>query len=233
MRAMGGAALVAGLCLVSCDAHMQAANHFDKAAKLVTTGAWASSLEEFEKGCALAGSDADKEECHKKETAIYAGHPTDENAPPPAPPAPPPPAASSAAVAVAPAPGPTAAAPTSSKLVAGTPQPTAYAVVIGVEHYDGLPSPTGARGDAEKFGALMKTTLGIVDAHQRVALDEKATKGAIERDIEWARSSVPKGGRLYFYFSGHGAPEPSSGTSYLLPSDGDPKFLKQSALLLS
>ncbi len=37
---------------------------------------------------------------------------------------------------------------------------------------------------------------------------------------------------MYFFFSGHGAPEPSSGTSYLLPYDGDPKALDQTALKL-
>lgn len=37
---------------------------------------------------------------------------------------------------------------------------------------------------------------------------------------------------MYFYFAGHGAPDPSSATPYLLPSDGDPKYLKVSGLAL-
>ncbi len=115
----------------------------------------------------------------------------------------------------------------------GSPQPTAYAVVIGVEKYAGdLPPPTGARDDAEEFAALARTSLGIAEDHLQIALDEQATRGTVERHIAWAAHSVPPGGRIYFFFSGHGAPDASAGTPYLVPSDGDPRYLDATAIAL-
>jgi uncharacterized caspase-like protein len=46
---------------------------------------------------------------------------------------------------------------------------------------------------------------------------------------EWLPKVVPEGGRVYFYFSGHGAPDPATGKAYLVPWDGDPQFLASTA----
>jgi hypothetical protein len=117
--------------------------------------------------------------------------------------------------------------------VAGAPQPNAYAVIVGIEHYEGLPPPVGARRDAQRFQRLVQQTLGVPEAHVHISIDDHATKGAIERDIAWARTNVAKGGRVYFYYSGHGAPDPSTGSAFVLPVDADPKFLNETAILLS
>jgi uncharacterized caspase-like protein len=70
-----------------------------------------------------------------------------------------------------------------------------------------------------------------VDAgHLQVVLDEQATRGGIARALDWAKSSTPAGGRIYFYFSGHGAPDAAGGTPYIVPSDGDPKDLDATAI---
>jgi uncharacterized caspase-like protein len=68
--------------------------------------------------------------------------------------------------------------------------------------------------------------------HIQSLYDEKATKGGIDSRIEWVRTNVPAGGRIYFFFSGHGSPDASSSNAYLVPSDGDPKFLKQTGILI-
>lgn len=60
--------------------------------------------------------------------------------------------------------------------IAGAPQPNAYAVIIGIEKYHDLPSPTGARADAERFAELAKRSLGP-EGHIHLALDKQATKG--------------------------------------------------------
>jgi outer membrane protein OmpA-like peptidoglycan-associated protein len=142
------------------------------------------------------------------------------------------------AVATAPA-APTAAiAPVAPRdaspaLIAATPQPSAYAVVIGIEKYGaGLPPPTGARSDAERIAKVFQTTLGIANEHIQVLLDDRATKGAIEGSLAWAKASTPAGGRLYFYFSGHGSPDATSGSSYIVPTDGDPRYLEATAISL-
>lgn len=119
-------------------------------------------------------------------------------------------------------------------LVAASPQPTAYALVVGIEKYRDVGVPAvGAHSDAVRMQALFAKTLGVPPEHVKVALDDRATKGDIEKHLQWLKANVPAGGRIYFYFSGHGAPEPSSGTSYILPYEGDPKFLDRTAIPMS
>ena len=117
-------------------------------------------------------------------------------------------------------------------LLSASPQPTAYALIVGIERYRDVPSPTGARQDAQRFAQLARQTLGIPESHVVLAIDDRASKGDIEKHLSWLKANVQPGGRIYFFFSGHGAPEPSSGTSYLLPYDGDPRSLDQTALTL-
>jgi hypothetical protein len=131
------------------------------------------------------------------------------------------------------APAPSAAAPKPADFMQGAPQPTTYAVVIGIERYRELPTPTGARADAEQFVAMAKATLGLRPENLKVALDDRATKGDIEKLLEWAKATVPQGGRLLFFFSGHGGPDASQGTPYLIPYDGDPAYLERTAVPLA
>ena len=137
--------------------------------------------------------------------------------------------------AAPPAPTPPSTAPSTlvpTGFVPGAPQPTAFAVVVGIERYPSLPAPTGARTDAEQFARVAHQTLGILTSHIRLLLDGEASRSKIERDIAWAAGNVPNGGRIYFYFSGHGAPDPVKGTSYLVPVDGDPQYLPNTSLTL-
>lgn len=146
----------------------------------------------------------------------------------PAPPAPgaAPPRATAAAVAPP-------AAHADEAMIVAAPQPSAYAVIFGIERYRDVPAPDGARHDAEAFARLVQTTLGVPAAHIQVGLDDRATKNDIEKNLDWVRDNVQAGGRVYFFFSGHGAPEPTTGTSYLLPYDGDPRYLERTAVTLS
>jgi Caspase domain len=155
-------------------------------------------------------------------------------APPPAQ-EPPPALPKAAPVAAAPAPvatpAPVAAAPSSYAL--GAPQPNAVALVIGIEKYRDVPPPDGARADANEFAALAQKTLGLQPENVRVLIDERATRGDIEKEIAWVTNNVPAGGRIYLFYSGHGAPDAVKGTPYLLPYDGDPSALDQTALRLA
>jgi hypothetical protein len=148
-----------------------------------------------------------------------------------------PPARPSAAVAAraddAALPPRPAAPPRATTYVPGTPQPAAFALIIGIEKYRNAPAPTGARADAERFRELARTTLGIPERNIRLLLDDAATRTDIEAELDWLKASVRAGGRIYFYFSGHGAPDPSAGTPYLLPSNGRPDALARTALPLA
>ncbi|MEZ4312607.1 MAG: hypothetical protein R3F14_31660 [Polyangiaceae bacterium] len=89
-----------------------------------------------------------------------------------------------------------AAAPAAPKMLAGAPQPDAYALVLGVEKYKSGASAPGAHGDAEKMAQLVTRTLGVPDAHVKLAFDEKADRLAIDLNLEWLKLNVPKGARV-------------------------------------
>lgn len=148
-------------------------------------------------------------------------------APPPSPelaPAPP-------IAAPAPAP-PIVAAPAGTALVAGAPQPDAYALVIGVEAYDHAGRAPGAVADAQRFAALAQRTLGVPREHIKLVVGEKADKLAFDLTVEWLKLNVHREGRIYFYFSGRGALRRQTVTEYLLPKDGDPAALEKTAVSL-
>ncbi len=137
--------------------------------------------------------------------------------------------------AVASAPPPVAPPPPATDLafVAAAPQPTAFALVIGIEKYRDVPAPAGARADAERFRRVLKETFGVPPDQILEAFDAHASKSDIEKSLNALAKRVRAGDRVYFFFSGHGAPDPASGASYLVPYDGDPAALDESALQLS
>ena len=139
-------------------------------------------------------------------------------------PKPPVEAATDAAVR-APAPSPA--------LASGAQQANAFAMVVGIEKYRDAPAPPGARADAEAFKALATKTLGVPAANVRLLVDDRASKTDIERELAWLKANVPQDGKVIFFFAGHGAPDASNGTSYLLPYDGSPDALGQTGVPLA
>lgn len=132
-------------------------------------------------------------------------------------------------------PGTLIASPLSTpiEVVRAAPQSAAFALVIGIEHYrEALPSPSGARGDAQRFADFLRMTLGLKSENIRLALDDRAARSDVERQLKWLTENVPAGSRICFYFSGHGSPAPTGG-AYVLPYDADPSYLDETALPLS
>lgn len=121
---------------------------------------------------------------------------------------------------------------TEPDFVEAVPQSSAYALVIGIEQYRDLPSPTGAAADAERMTALLTTSLGLPDDHVRTLVDDRATRTDLEGALEWVSQSVPDGGRIYFYYAGHGTPHPKKGTSLVLPYEASQSNLTGSGLSL-
>ncbi len=143
-----------------------------------------------------------------------------------------PPAAATSPAAVTPTVASASSPAAAAMFVLGSPQPAAYALIVGIERYRDLPSPTGARTDAETFARLAVRSLGVPEENIRVAYDDRATRVDVDKQLRWLKHNVPVGGRIYFFFSGHGAPDPSTGTSYLIPYDGDPSSLEDTGLRL-
>jgi hypothetical protein len=143
------------------------------------------------------------------------------------------PSAAPAAVAAASTPpsGGVAAGPS---ILAAAPQPQNFALIIGIEKYRDLGTPVvGAHADAQNFATVMRRSLGLHDDRVRTALDDHATKTDIENQLAWLKDNVTPGSRIYFYYSGHGAPDTGSATPFLVPYDGDPKSITQTGLALS
>ncbi|MCA9658466.1 MAG: caspase family protein, partial [Myxococcales bacterium] len=119
------------------------------------------------------------------------------------------------------------------ELVSASPQPASYALIIGIEDYRDVPDAEGARADAERFAEVMQTTLGLPRDQVRILLDDRASRSDINKELRWLAKNVPAGGRIFFFYSGHGAPEPTKGVSYIVPYDGDPSYLDDTALKMS
>lgn len=108
-------------------------------------------------------------------------------------------------------------------------RPGTYAVVVGVEHYRAkLPNADFAANDARLAAEYFKRVLGVPEANVALLTDEYAAKGDFEKYFErWLPNQVQSGDVVYVYYSGHGAPNPASGDTYLVPFDGDPAYIDQ------
>lgn len=156
----------------------------------------------------------------------------------------PPAVASVAGATPAPTPDPlTSAAPVASAAPVDPtlPRPgtlkrnAAVAIVIGVENYRrDLPAATGAASDAKLFADHAELSLGIPRRNIHVLVDSDATKSSIDSELsEWLARNTTKDSDVVFFFAGHGAPDPVSGATYLVPWDADPKFIKTQGVEVS
>ena len=100
------------------------------------------------------------------------------------------------------------------------------AVIIGIEGYQSLPKSDYSYDDARLMADYIKA-LGFKSRNIELLTDEKATKSSIEKSLEaWLKNKIKPDSRVFVYYSGHGAPDPSTGEAYLVPYDGDPNYLE-------
>ncbi len=107
--------------------------------------------------------------------------------------------------------------------------PDQYAIVVGVEKYSDLPDAQFAERDSDAVRSHL-VALGFPERNIIHLKGHKATKTGLAKHLEtWLPRNVSEKSTVFFYYSGHGAPDPTSGQAYLLPSDGDPRYLEQTA----
>lgn len=145
------------------------------------------------------------------------------------------PAASEAPSAAAP-PAPAlaaTAAPSPSPNYSAKPRPNDLAVVVGIESYSEIETKAPyAERDADAVKAHLRA-LGVPERNIVLLKGPKAVKSALEKHIgTWLPLMAKPDSRVYFYFSGHGAPDVKNGKAYLVPWDGDPNFLEDTAVPL-
>lgn len=103
------------------------------------------------------------------------------------------------------------------------------AVVIGIETYRDIPASKHSAKDAKLFYDYL-LAMGYEPRNVRLLLDGHATNGDLQMALErWLPNHASPGGRVVVYYSGHGAPDPATGEAYLVPYNGDPAYLEDTA----
>jgi len=114
------------------------------------------------------------------------------------------------------------------------PRPDDFAVVVGVKDYaNALPEADFAVRDAQAVRRHLEA-LGFLASHVQFLSGPQATESALQARVEdWLPKNVKPDSTVFFYFAGHGAADPVTGDAYLVPFDGDPEYLKDTAYPLS
>lgn len=96
-----------------------------------------------------------------------------------------------------------------------------FAIVIGNERYKNVAEVPFAVNDAKIFSEYLEKTLGV--PHEQIKLIENAGFNDIRIAVNWLNQAmaVCEGkGKAIVYYAGHGIPNESDNSSYLLPVDG-------------
>ncbi|MFA5138797.1 MAG: ankyrin repeat domain-containing protein [Elusimicrobiota bacterium] len=105
-------------------------------------------------------------------------------------------------------------------------RPNDFALVIGIEKYSGMVEAQFAERDAKAMRENL-LALGYPARNILFLTNGQAGRASIEKYVEsWLPRNVSEDSRVFVYFSGHGSPEPTTGDAYLVPWDGDAKFLE-------
>ena len=95
-----------------------------------------------------------------------------------------------------------------------------FAVIIANENYQSLASVPFALNDGNIFREYCLKTLGIPE--KQIKYVPNATGNQIKAQVNWLQTicDVFEDAQIIFYYAGHGIPDESSRTAYLLPVDG-------------
>lgn len=108
-------------------------------------------------------------------------------------------------------------------------RPADFAVVVGIERYMGLPEAQYAERDARAVRDHL-LALGYPERNVAFLTGPAASSAGLKKHVEsWLPNNVTADSTVVFYYSGHGAPDPVSGKAYLVPTDGDPQYLPDTA----
>lgn len=96
-----------------------------------------------------------------------------------------------------------------------------FALIIGNENYANEIPVTYALNDASTFRKYAINTLGVPEKH--LHFRKNATYGQMISEIDWVKNVIDAyegNAKIYFYYAGHGIPDASTKSAYLLPVDG-------------
>ena len=122
--------------------------------------------------------------------------------------------------------------PTTGKRVARN--QNALALIVGISDYERTDAPAiYADKDAQYFHDYASLKLGIPDSSITTLVNDKAEQGDVLLAVkDWLRrSSKPGKSDIYIFFAGHGLASQDGEQMYLLPFDGRPRLLDETAIL--
>jgi len=104
-----------------------------------------------------------------------------------------------------------------------------WAFVIGAETYLNTDNIIYAHRSAELFALTVQKVFGVPKSHLVALYDSEATGGNIKGKLKkLLNEGIAKGDTLYFYYNGHGVPNPAQGNApYMLPTDMDPDYIAE------
>jgi len=111
-------------------------------------------------------------------------------------------------------------------------RPAGLAVVLGVGAYADAPPATYAAADARTAARYFQQALGIPAERIELLVDGEVTLGQLQRlfgEDGWLARRTAPDSEVFVFFAGHGMAELRDFTPYLLPADGDPDYVRQTA----
>lgn len=96
-----------------------------------------------------------------------------------------------------------------------------FALIIANENYMEVANVPNALHDGKIFAEYCRKTLGLPESNIRLVTD--ATLNKMKRQLNWISqlmSAYEGDANIIFYYAGHGIPDESNRSSYLLPVDG-------------
>jgi hypothetical protein len=115
--------------------------------------------------------------------------------------------------------------------------PTVYALAIGLSRHAGdFAGPPGAAEDARRFATVLAARASVPGKNVRALVDHRATVAGVEDAIRTHLGRTRPCDAAILYWSGLGATDRArdgpGAERYLLPFDGDPRAVRQTALPL-
>lgn len=104
--------------------------------------------------------------------------------------------------------------------------PNTFVVIIANENYKTVASVPFALNDGRIFAKYCQLTLGV--PAKQIKLYENATYNDMRLAVAWLKNVCEKfegEASVIFYYTGHGIPDESDKSSYLLPVDGDGRYV--------
>jgi hypothetical protein len=102
---------------------------------------------------------------------------------------------------------------------------SSIAIIIGISNYreSVIPKLPYAGRDAEIFAKYLENVGGIRRENIKILSDDRAARSDIEEAVEeWLPLRATETSHVYFYYAGHGALDPTTGDTYLVPYEGSP-----------